>query len=170
MLTATVIPHAHGQAHINGPDFATQVMLIRHALTMVDQGNQSGNYTVLRDLASAQFRQRYTASDLADAFRELRHQQLDLMPVLVTEPQIAHSQVVAPGRWEISGVFSTHPQQIHFALVFVSDYGRWTVDEIAVRVAPPPAQQTAVGYRQGSPNANAYHMGGNQPPQAGRFR
>ena len=49
-------------------------LLIKNALISVNQGNLTGNYTVLRDLASPGFRERNSASDLGSIFANLRKQ------------------------------------------------------------------------------------------------
>jgi hypothetical protein len=137
---------ARGQAPSAAPDGAVQLMLIRNTLTLVNHGNLTGNYTVLRDLASEQFRQRNTAGDLAATFANLRQQKLDLSPVLVTEPQLAEPpREIAPGRLQMVGQFATRPQAVQFALVFQRVAAGWMIDEISLRVAPaetrlPPAQ------------------------------
>jgi hypothetical protein len=120
-------------------------MLIRNSLTLVNHGNLTGNYTVLRDLASENFRQRNTASDLASTFANLRQQKLDLSPILVIEPQLSQPpSEIAPGRLQLVGQFPTRPQAVQFALVFQQLPAGWMIDEISLRVAladirPPPA-------------------------------
>src|SRR4051794_31643976 len=45
------------------------VILVKNALLAVNQGNLTGNYTVLRDLASPGFREKNSAADLAAIFQ-----------------------------------------------------------------------------------------------------
>jgi hypothetical protein len=119
-------------------DRAAQLILVRNALTLVNHGNLSGNYTVLRDLASDGFRQRNTASDLAATFANLRQQKLDLSPVLVVEPFWTQPPTeIAPGRLRLAGEFPTRPQAVQFALVVQRVSAGWLIDEISLRVAPP---------------------------------
>src|SRR5436190_13788083 len=73
LVAASVAAHAaSAQTPSTVPDFRGQVMLIRNTITALNHGNISGNYTVLRDLATEQFRQRNTAGDLASTFATLR--------------------------------------------------------------------------------------------------
>jgi len=137
-------------AELDGP---AQLMLIRNTLTLVNHGNLTGNYTVLRDLASERFRQRNTAGDLATTFGNLRQQKLDLSPILVIDPQLTQPPTeVAPGRLQLVGQFPTRPQAVQFALVFQQVAAGWMIDEISLRVAPSEARpQPPAAARQAGP-------------------
>jgi hypothetical protein len=128
-------------------DGVAQLMLIRNTLTLVNHGNLTGNYTVLRDLSTAQFRQRNTAADLAATFANLRQQKLDLSPVLVIQPQLTQPAEIVDGRMHLAGVFPTRPQAVQFSLAFQQVEAGWMIDEVSLRVAPaetrpPPAVTT----------------------------
>jgi len=76
----TVVPEAVLQAHLaSSPRQPTQsisteqaVYLVRSALLTLNDANRSGNYTVLRDLASPDFQAKNTAADLTQSFADLR--------------------------------------------------------------------------------------------------
>src|SRR5262245_3811536 len=109
-------------------DAPTQLMLIRNTLALVNHGTLTGHYTVLRDLASENFRHRNTASDLAATFANLRQQKTDLSPILVIEPQFLEPpRAIGPGRLQLIGQFPTHPQAVQFALVFQHIPTGWTI-------------------------------------------
>ena len=76
-------------------DPAAQLMLIRNTITLINHGNLTGNYTVVRDLASEDFRRRNSAAELAATFANLRQQKLDLSPILVIDPQLAEPPPIA---------------------------------------------------------------------------
>jgi len=121
-------------------------MLIRNTIALVNHGNLTGNYTVLRDLASDNFRQRNTAAELAATFSNLRQQKFDLSPVLVIEPQLAEPpREIAPGRLQMIGQFPTRPQAVQFSLVFQHVGAGWMIDEISLRVAPNETWPAAAG-------------------------
>ena len=149
---------AQGQTPPATLDGAAQLMLIRNTLTLVNHGNLTGNYTVLRDLASETFRQRNTASDLAATFANLRQQKLDLSPILVIEPQLAQPpNEIAPGRLQLVGQFPTRPQAVQFALVFQQLPTGWMIDEISLRVVPADTRpQPAAPPRPPAPGPTAY--------------
>jgi hypothetical protein len=125
-------------------DPPAQLMLIRNTLALVNHGNLTGNYTVLRDLASARFRQRNTAADLAATFANLRQQKLDLSPILVIQPQLTQPPEIVGDRLQLTGLFATRPQAVQFALMFQRVEAGWMIDEVSLRVAPAePAPPTA---------------------------
>jgi hypothetical protein len=136
---AQVAP-ADNQSPLDPP---AQLMLIRNTLALVNHGNLTGNYTVLRDLASARFRERNTAADLAATFAGLREQKLDLSPVLVIQPQLARPPELVGDRLQFAGVFPTQPQAVQFALAFQQVAGGWMIDEISLRVAPLEVRSAA---------------------------
>jgi len=161
---------ARGQMQPPPLDLAAQIMLIRNTITLINHGNLTGNYTVVRDLASEDFRRRNSAAELAATFANLRQQKFDLSPILVIDPQLAEPpREIAPGRLQMIGHFPTRPQVVQFALVFQRVGAGWMIDEVSLRVAPaeirgptPPAAGPA------APPPISYLP--TPPPQPGRSR
>lgn len=58
----------------------------RATLIALNQANQTGNYTVLRDLGAGDFRNVNDASRLGAIFQVLREQAVDLTPLLRISP------------------------------------------------------------------------------------
>lgn len=111
--------------------FATA--LIRDILMAVNHGNWTGNYTVLRDYAASDFAAANDPTRLAGLFAPVREAGLDMLPVLVTEPEILETQVAAAGRqMRLTGYFPTLPQHISFDLVFLNEKARWVLLDISV--------------------------------------
>jgi len=137
-LLALLLGHSDVSAQAL-PDAAGQVMLIKNTIVAVNHGNLTGNYTVLRDLASERFRQQNTASDLAGTFANLREKKMDLSPILVTEAKLtqAPAEDKFRGRFQLVGYFPTRPQAVQFNLIFQHVQGGWMIDEISVAIAPP---------------------------------
>ena len=69
------------------PSAPAVLALLRNTLIAVDQGNKTGNYTVLRDLGTPAFREANTPAKLGLVFANLVEQGVDMLPVLVVEPQ-----------------------------------------------------------------------------------
>ena len=158
MLTLVAVCFAHddttAQAPSALPDYSGQVMLIKNTLTAVNHGNLTGNYTVLRDLASERFRQRNTAGDLAVTFAELRRQKLDLSPILVIEPRLTERPATDQHhRLQLVGYVPTRPQAVRFALIFQQISGGWVIDEISVAVAPTESAVRTQRLPQSAPQA-----------------
>ena len=164
MLTLAAVCFAHddttAQAPSALPDYSGQVMLIKNTLTAVNHGNLTGNYTVLRDLASERFRRQNTAGDLAMTFANLRQQKLDLSPILVTEPQLTERPAADQHhRLQLVGYVPTRPQAVRFALIFQQINGGWAIDEISVAVAPTES----VAGPQRTPQSPQYAPPAQQP-------
>src|ERR1700682_4203791 len=92
------------------------LILIRSALIALDQGNKTGNYTVLRDLGAPGF-QSNTAARLAEIFATQRRDNIDLSGVAVLDPQLTLlPQVEANGMLRMAGFFPSVPTQGNFEL------------------------------------------------------
>lgn len=118
--------------------------LIRSTLLTLNDANRSGNYAVLRDLASPDFQANNSAADLAIAFTDLRSRKFDLFGVALLAPQLGAAPTIdTDGRLRLSGVFPTRPLQISFDLMFVVHAEQWKLLGIAVATpeAPPLAAQ-----------------------------
>jgi hypothetical protein len=65
------------------------LLLVRSTLLTLNDANHSGNYTVLRDLASQEFQAKNTSADLALVFAEMRKSNLSLFSVTLLSPQLS---------------------------------------------------------------------------------
>ena len=129
------------------------LILIRSTLLALNQANETGNYTVLRDLSAPGFSAANNAARLGEIFARDRAQKLDLSGVAVLDPQLTLlPQIEANGLMHMAGFFPSAPSQVNFELLFAPVDGRWRVFGISVNVGsstpvapspppPPPAQQ-----------------------------
>jgi hypothetical protein len=116
------------------------VYLVRSTLLTLNDANRSGNYTVLRDLASPDFQTKNTAADLAQSFADLRHRKFDLFAAAILAPQFTADPVLdASGRLRLTGYFATRPLRITFDLTFQSVGGEWRLFAISVATPEAPA-------------------------------
>ena len=60
--------------------------LIRSTLLTLNDANNSGNYSVLRDLSAPNFQARYSAADLAVIFTDLRSRNFNLFAAALIAP------------------------------------------------------------------------------------
>jgi hypothetical protein len=174
----TVVIAAGAQAQTAAPAAAPKsanidrngvMILVRSALIAVDQGNKTGNYTVLRDLGAPGFQAVNTAAKLGEIFAKLRNDKLDLSGVAAIEPQLSLlPQIEANGMMHMAGFFPSVPSQVNFELIFAPVDGQWRLFGISVSVgqsapvAPPaptpPAPRSdakAPGNADGKPPATA---------------
>jgi hypothetical protein len=109
-------------------------LLIKNALISVNQGNLTGNYTVLRDLASPGFRERNSASDLGSIFANLRQQKIDLSPIVLIDPVITQSKFSKEqNQLRLAGYFPSEPVQVKFDLVYQrANPGGWMIHGVSI--------------------------------------
>jgi hypothetical protein len=131
------------------------IYLVRSTLMMLNDANRSGNYTVLRDLASPDFQRRNSAADLALSFLDLRRRKFDLFAVSFSSPEFSPDPAIdANGRIHLTGSFPTRPVQIKFDLTFELVEGQWKLFAISVAIPESPKQQSSLSRPSLSP-----HMG-----------
>ncbi len=120
------------------------LILVRGTLLALDQANKTGNYTVLRDLGSANF-QGKSAAELAEIFANHRRQGLDFGAVAVLEPQLTMLPRIEPnGMLHMAGFFPSAPMQVNFELMFEPVNRQWKIFCVAVNLTPggPQAPET----------------------------
>jgi hypothetical protein len=185
MVLAVVLPHeldAQAQPKAATPAAQTTpqpaqidrngvLILIRTALIALDQGNKTGNYTVLRDLGAPGF-QTNTAARLAEIFAAQRKDNIDLSGVAVLDPQLSVlPQIEANGMLRMAGFFPSVPTQVNFELMFAPVGGQWRLFGISVNigssapVAPSPPEAAAPA-AQKPPAPSAAKADGAKSPAA----
>lgn len=122
------------------------LILIRSAMMALQDANETGNYTVLRDLGAPSFQQNNTAARLGEIFANLRAQKVDLSGTSVLDPQLTLlPQVESNDLLHIAGFFPSVPTQVNFELLFAPVNSRWKLFGLSVNlasaapVAPAPA-------------------------------
>jgi hypothetical protein len=118
------------------PDSATVARLIWSTMAAVDQANQTGNYSVLRDLGAPSFQGNYSAARLGGIFEALRAQRIDVGATLVVIPTY-QAGIVQNGLLRILGSFPVRPARIGFDLLFQNVNGQWRLFGIAVAPLAP---------------------------------
>lgn len=153
-------PEAQPQARPAQIDRNGVLILIRSTLLALQHGNETGNYTVLRDLAAPGFHDANTAARLGEIFASQRAQKLDLSGVAVLEPQLTLlPQIESNGLLHLAGFFPSVPSQVNFELLFAPVDGRWRVFGISVTIgsaspaAPLPPPVPAVPPPQAKPES-----------------
>ena len=124
------------------PDAYKLNMMIRTTLIALNQANQTGNYSVLRDLGTPQFQAMNSDARLGEIFAGLRRRNLDLSPLLFFDPQLARQPAIEPGGvLRMTGLIPTTPERIVFDMGFerVGDHWRLSAIVIDMQQAPEPA-------------------------------
>ena len=124
------------------------VILIRSTLLSLNDALRTGNFTVLRDLASPSFHEANNAGRLHQIFSGLSAQRIDLSAVAILAPKLSLAPSIdRDKRLHIAGYFPGEPIQLDFELVFEAVAGQWRPFGISVNpaksvgadVAPPAA-------------------------------
>ncbi|HEY1246170.1 MAG TPA: hypothetical protein VGF29_15195 [Hyphomicrobiaceae bacterium] len=113
-------------------------ILIKSTIMALQHANQTGNYSVLRDLGTPVFRERLDQARLTATFANLRSRGINLAPVLVLTPNLAKQpELTAQNELHLIGNFPTEPLQVKFEFWFVRIDGVWRIQGIMVDAAPP---------------------------------
>ena len=118
------------------PSQEVLLIMVRAALSAVNQANFTDNYSVLHAMATPGLQARVSVAQFGKAFAELRSQNLDLSSALVQDPQFSPAPVLAPGgALKLNGVFPSRPLQISFAIDYLPIGGYWLIDSLSVSVS-----------------------------------
>jgi hypothetical protein len=139
MALAPIAPHPQ-QTWIA---IVTLAVLIKGTVTALDQANATGNYSVLRDLGTPAFREKFDQGALAETFAEMKARKLDLSQALLANPNVTRRPEFRNGEMTIIGYFPAEPLNITFDLRFAQLDGVWRVASIGVDAVPPANQALA---------------------------
>lgn len=119
------------------PDNNALTILVRNTISALNQANRTGNYTVFRDLGSANFRNGNTPARLAGIFAKLRKRNLDLAPIVLFNPQFKTQPIIdKTGMLRMTGKFPTKPLSVQFDLAYQWTGGRWLLYGIWMGTKP----------------------------------
>ena len=124
------------------PDAYKLNMMIRTTLIALNQANQTGNYSVLRDLGTPQFQSLNSDARLGEIFAALRNRKLDLSPLLFFDPKLIREPALQSGLLRLTGYIPTDPERILFDMGFERVGDQWRLSAIVIDVQPlkqPPA-------------------------------
>jgi hypothetical protein len=131
---------APARAENQVPNAQAQDMLIRTTLLSLNDANITGNYTVLHDKLSKQFRDQFTADKLKETFKEMSDKKADWSYVAVMSPIAAgDTNVDDKGVLHLKGYFDSKPNRTNYDLSFVPSEGQWKPIGINVDLKAPPA-------------------------------
>lgn len=112
-------------------------------MAALDHANQTGNYSVLRELGTPSFQAANSAAALGTTFQALRNQQIDLSYTLVVAPTFQYPpSIVQDGLLRLRGAFPLRPAAIGFDLLFQNIAGQWRLFGIAVAPIVPARPQS----------------------------
>jgi hypothetical protein len=119
------------------PSAETVVILIRTTLLSLNDAMRTGNFTVLRDVASPSFREANTAGRLYQIFADVAAKNIDLAAVAILGPQLQQAPSIDQNRrLHIGGYFPGTPVQVNFDLIFEPVNGQWRLFGLSVVPVP----------------------------------
>jgi len=118
-------------------------MLIRTILIALSQANQTGNYSVLRDLGTMRFQASNTDTRLGEIFADLRQRKLDFSPVLFFDPKLIRQPAIEGEMLRLTGFIPTTPERIVFDMGFELQGEEWRLAAIVIDVQPVAPQTAA---------------------------
>jgi len=126
------------------PDTVTVHRLLWSTMAALAHANDTGNYSVIRDLAAPSFQTSNSAATLAGIFASIRNQNIDLSFTLVVTPAFQFTPAfVQGGLLRLRGVFPLRPSAIGFDLLYQNINGQWRLFGIAVVPLVAQTQQPA---------------------------
>lgn len=112
-------------------------VLIKQALSMLNDANIADNYTVFHARIAPNFRRQYTVERIAAAFKVFRDRAIDFGLVVAYRPEITEGPAIdSDGVLKLKGVFPTEPSRVFFDLSFMDTNGKWLILGIHVNVKP----------------------------------
>ena len=124
------------------PDAERIVLLVRTSLLTLNDALQTGNFTVLRDVAAPSFSQANSAARLASIFGNLTKQAVDLTAIAIIVPQLTEPPILDQQNkmLRIKGFFPGQPVRIDFDVIYHAVEGRWRLFGLSVQPTHvPPA-------------------------------
>lgn len=107
----------------------------------VDHANQSGNYSVLRDISAQGFQVQFNPARLTELFSGLRRLNVDLSNALLVPPTYYGApQMVAADTFRVRGIFQLRPIAIQFEAYYQWEQGRWKL--FGVELKPQPMAES----------------------------
>lgn len=143
-------------------------LLVRTLLVAFHHAAVTGNYSVLRDLGTPQFRVANTPVNLAEAMKNLRGKnfRLDIAslatPVLLMSPHYDKQ-----GRLRLYGYMPTRPEQVLFDLRYLYINKRWLIQGLRINIAKvPPKIAQAVAKRANTMQQKARVQASKSPKES----
>ena len=113
--------------------------LIKSTIMALQHANQTGNYSVLRDLGTPVFRERFDQAQLTAIFSNLRSRGVNFMPVLSCPKPHQTGGDDGGRQLHLVGDFPTQPLKIQYEMLFLQIDGVWRIDGMAVDAVPVQA-------------------------------
>lgn len=145
------------QPQIVMPDADKILLLVRTTLLTLNDAIRTGNYSVLREVASPGFGVANSSGGLAHSFAGLASRGIEMSAVAVMAPTLTDAPTLDPNTklLRLKGLFpAADGGHLKFELVYQPVVGHWRVLAIGLEAAPAKAAQAdpAAQPKAGPPN------------------
>ena len=150
LLTGVAVAEEKTPRRLVVPSDEALAIMIKTVLIAYNDANLTGNYTVLRDLASPSFREAYSSASLAEIFKDMREKKIDIAPIVLFQPKLVKKpRIDEDGDLLLEGFFDTRPERVEFFLVYREVGGQWRL--FAIRVTSKKVQDAIANPSAGMP-------------------
>lgn len=150
LLTGIAVAEEKTPPRLTVPSDEALAIMIKTMLIAYNDANLTGNYTVLRDLASPSFREANSSASLAEIFKDMRQKKINIAPIVLFQPKLVKKpQIDEDGDLLLEGFFDTRPERVEFFLVYRQVAGQWRL--FAIRVTSSKAQDAVANPSAGMP-------------------
>ena len=118
------------------PGESQLALMVKSTLLTFNDANNTGNYSVLRDLASPEFQQANTAARLYEIYRPERERNNDIAAIMALNPTV-RAAIDKQGVLQIGGFFPSRPLQVNFLVAYRIIDDRWRLHALGVMTANP---------------------------------
>ena len=125
------------------PDRLVLSKLIWSTMAAVHHANQSGNYSVLRDMASPAFQAANDPASLVLSFSGLRASNIDLSNALLLAPTYRTAPTLENGILHVQGFFGIRPTSLMFNFRYQWIGGQWKLYSIGIQERDMATQMNA---------------------------
>ena len=144
--SAQGVPKSKPPQRVAGKTIST---LVRSTMIALNHANITGNYTVLRDLGSSDFRSENTAARLSEIFRAFRDANISLADTVLLDPRLVGSpSLTKTGELRLKGLFLTQPENVTFDLTYFFESGNWRIANLTIGFHTHQEQAAAAARRR----------------------
>jgi hypothetical protein len=150
LLTGVAVAEEKTPRRLMVPSDEALAIMIKTVLIAYNDANLTGNYTVLRDLASPSFRESNSSASLAEIFKDMRQKKIDIAPIVLFKPKLVQKpRIDDDGDLILEGFFDTRPERVEFFLVYRAAGGLWQL--FALRVTTKRVEDAIAVPSAGTP-------------------
>lgn len=127
---------ATGDALAQSPSLPTALdeeVIVKASLLTLNDADLTGNYDVMHARMAKQFREKFNADTLKQAFKAFAGKHIDIIAAQPIVP-VSEARINANGALMLRGYFDTTPSRLSYELDYAISEGEWKLIAIDVRV------------------------------------